>query len=168
MHVLRRLQSKLPDWLRVLIYPPPANTWYQSMQFERTGAGALQFSLYPSRNENKVRVRVTHFNFKDVNVRFTLQKNSDATSAFETLYAVFRNQVEVQMSPDNKEMDNRLSGTWLSMYLIRANEKVEISNQKLMYKLSDFESFVDSKMGQYPKKKEKGRGKGVYLEEKVD
>ncbi len=99
----------------------------------------------------------------------TLQKNSDTASAFETLYAALRNQVEVQIPPGDKEIDNRLAtGTWLSMYLIRANEKVEISNQKLVYKLSDFETFVASKMGLYPKKKEKGRGKGVYLEERVD
>ena len=117
--------------------------FYDSMHFVRKGGGQIEFIIYPTDNINKLNAVVTKYNFSDTTIQFTIDINSDNSSALSSLNKAMNNQT--QINGDFKQ-STLASGTWASIYLVTDEKETEVTNTELRNLLLKFEQIIRDKI----------------------
>ena len=117
--------------------------FYDSMHFVREGGGQIEFIIYPTDNINKLNAVVTKYNFSDTTIQFTIDINSDNSSALSSLNQAMNNQI--QINGDFKQ-STLPSGTWASIYLVTDEKETEVTNTELRNLLLKFEQIIRDKI----------------------
>lgn len=117
--------------------------FYDSMHFVREGGGQIEFIIYPTDNINKLNAVVTKYNFSDTTIQFTIDINSDNSSALSSLNQAMNNQT--QINGDFKQ-STLASGTWASIYLVTDEKETEVTNTELRNLLLKFEQIIRDKI----------------------
>ena len=127
--------------LGILGCKPKPGQIYDSMRFERQGGGNLVFSIFPTKNEDSLFVRVIQYAYRDTLACFSIRKGSSNEDAFDALHSVLKGEADPtgNAQPANP---GPLVGTWAYLYLVRDAGQVEITNQELRTALMKFEDMI--------------------------
>lgn len=113
---------------------------FTSMHFVRNGGGQIDFSVYPE-NNNKLKVVVQKYNFRDTSIQIILNKNTGNASIFVMFNKAINNQI--QLNGDSKQ-PTLPTGTWTYIYLVSNSKETEVTNIELLDTLGKFEQLVRS------------------------
>lgn len=116
---------------------------YDFMSFERLGGGDLAFTVTPTFDPGIFAVAVTHREFRDTMITISLLKNSAIAASVEALTRALGG--EYQIEGDFKQ-SSLPTGTWVRVYLVQGESKVEVTNVELRENLLSFEGIVRSRL----------------------
>jgi len=112
---------------------------YDSMRLYRSGAGNIDFNIYPTKNEDRLKIVVKKYSFKDTLVEKTIDYTADYNLAFTSFREAMKDQVI--LTGDFKQPTG-MTGTWAYVYLIKDNVEQEVTNTDLRTSLMAFEQIV--------------------------
>ena len=116
---------------------------YDSLHFKRTGAGNIEFNVFPTKNPDQLSVVINKYSFKDTTIKMTLDYSADYSLAFSSFKEAMQDQVV--LTGDYKQPTG-MTGTWTYVYLVKNNLKTEVTNTDLRINLVSFEQMVKTKL----------------------
>lgn len=116
---------------------------YDSLLFKRTGAGNIEFKVFPAKIADQVIAVINKYSFKDTLINLILTKSTENSLTFSS----FKDAMEdkVVLSGDFKQPTG-MTGTWTYVYLVKDNVETEVTNTDLRANLVGFEQMVRAKI----------------------
>ncbi len=116
---------------------------YDCMSLERSGGGALAFTVTPTIVSGTFQVSVTHRDFRDTSIVISLVNNTAIAASVDALTRALGG--EYQIKGDFKQ-SLLPTGTWVRVYMMQRKSKEEVTNVELRNRLLAFEEIVRSRL----------------------
>jgi len=120
-----------------------ADNHFNSMHFVRQGGGEIDFHLFSTDEEGKIKAEISKYDFKDTTIQFFLEQGNDHAALFSTFNKALKNEEE--LSGDFKQPDG-MGGTWAYIYFVEGEKETAVTNTDLRDKLLEFENLVREKI----------------------
>ena len=112
---------------------------YDYMLLQRSGGGDLAFTVSPAAVPEMYRIDVVHREFRDTTIHLVVAGSETYSRAFVALGVALKGQAPI--TGDFKQ-SSLPTGTWVRVYMVKGNERDEVTNTQLRGLLLPFESLV--------------------------
>jgi hypothetical protein len=112
---------------------------YEKMLFLRQGGGNKSFYVIPTKSTDVFQINLIQIDFRDTTITMTLSKDGATASTFDSLTKTLYGMHELT---GNFKPSTLPTGTWAHVYMVKGEDKIEVTNHELRKTLMSFENIV--------------------------
>jgi len=133
-----------PGTDRVIAYQLASTyTAADTVQYDRTGAGQITFTLKATADPDVLAVHVTKLRFAEADLAATLARTELDAATWDLLKGLFGGTVDIGGTIYGDTMP---TGTWPSAAVILAGKSLRIGNAAIVERLSGLQAKVEAKL----------------------